>query len=85
MSNTHYAACDTILVMPIPDRHLVVSGSRDRSLVLWDVKGRKPSSEAPWSRVVSKKPGAHNVSKIWLKLSILRSLSINFPKSHTKM
>ena len=63
VSNTHYAACDTILILPIPDQYLVVSGSRDRSLVLWDVKGRKPSSQAPWSRVVSKQSAAHNVSK----------------------
>ena len=62
VSNTHYAACDTILMLPIPDRYLAVSGSRDRSLVLWDVKGSKPSKEAPWSRVVCKNTNGHNVS-----------------------
>ena len=62
-ANRHYAACDTILIMPVPDRHLVVSGSRDRSLVLWDVRGDKPSGNTAWSRVVAKKAAAHNVSR----------------------
>ena len=63
-TNAHYSACDTILMLPIPDRYLAVSGSRDRSLVLWDVKGVKPSNDSAWSRVVSKKPSAHDVSDI---------------------
>ena len=64
VSNTHYAACDSILMLPIPDRYLAVSGSRDRSLVLWDVKGSKSTKDAPWSRVLCKNTNGHNVSKI---------------------
>ena len=61
--NTHYSSCDTILMLPIPNRYLAISGSRDRSLVLWDVKGYKHSNESAWSRVVSKNSTAHDVSE----------------------
>ena len=53
----HYSACDTIIMMPNKERYLAISGSRDKSLVLWDVKSTKP-------RVLSKKATAHNVSSI---------------------
>ena len=53
----HYSACDTIIMMPNKERYLAISGSRDKSLVLWDVKSTKP-------RVLAKKATAHNVSSI---------------------
>ena len=44
ITKTHYSACDAILLLPIQNQHLMVSGSRDRSLALWDVKGVKGST-----------------------------------------
>ena len=59
ITKTHYSACDAILLLPIQNQHLMVSGSRDRSLALWDVKGVKGSSDKTCPKVITKKADAH--------------------------